>query len=47
MELRAALSHSYKLLVPYLAKKFRPFYGTSKFITIFTTARQLSVPRAR
>jgi len=47
MQLRVALSHFYKLLVPYLSKKFRPLYGTSKFITIFTKARHLSVPRAR
>jgi hypothetical protein len=32
-----------KLLVPQLVKKLRVFYGTGKFITVFTTALHLSL----
>jgi hypothetical protein len=28
-----------KLIVPQIVKKFLAFYGTRKFITVFTTAR--------
>ena len=36
-----------KLTVPQLLKKFPAFYGTRRFITAFTTARQLSLFLAR
>jgi len=36
-----------KIIVTHLVKKFPAFYGTRKFITVFTTARQWSLSRAR
>jgi hypothetical protein len=35
------------LTVPQLVRKFPVFHGTKKFITVFTTARPLSLSRAR
>jgi len=32
-----------KLTVPQLVKKFHAFYGTRRFITVFTTARHCSL----
>jgi hypothetical protein len=36
-----------KLTGSQLVKKFPAFYGTRRFITAFTSARHLSLPRAR
>jgi len=36
-----------KLTVPQLVNKFPSFYGTRKFITVFTTVRHLSLSWAR
>jgi hypothetical protein len=36
-----------KLTDPQLLKKFPEFYGNRRFITVFTTARHLSLPRDR
>jgi hypothetical protein len=32
-----------KLIVPHLVKKFPAFYGTQRFITVFTTACHLAL----
>jgi len=40
-------NHFAKLTVPQPVKKSRTFYGSQCFITAFTTARQLSLSRAR
>jgi hypothetical protein len=36
-----------KLIVTQLVKKFPTFYGNRRFITVFTTARHLSLSCAR
>jgi hypothetical protein len=39
-------SPPWKLIVTQLVKKFPAFYGTRRFITVFTTARHWSISRA-
>jgi len=36
-----------KLIVTHIVKKFPVFYGTKKFVTVFTRARYLSLSSAR